>query len=187
MRLMTGAITCVALTGCATTQWHNSNFGSDADMQRQLQIDTGHCRAVSNGAVAMPDVRIYNPGQTRYNVQGTASGYNRQGEYTQYSYRGTATQSSGSSFSQGFAQGMAMGVIARANRERKEVFNACMLQLGWSDTPSEDVPATNDAGPSRFDAAADHMNAVTITDQIFFIAWSSSFYLFGGKFQFSPL
>ena len=82
---------------------------------------------------------------------------------------------------------MAMGVIARANRERKEVFNACMLQLGWSDTPSEDVPATNDAGPSRFDAAADHMNAVTITDQIFFIAWSSSFYLFGGKFQFSPL
>ena len=29
--------------------------------------------------------------------------------------------------------------------------------------------------------------AVTITDQIFFIAWSSSFYLFGGKFQFSPL
>ncbi|MGA0583239.1 MAG: hypothetical protein ACO2ER_04950 [Castellaniella sp.] len=140
MRQLMAGFACIVLGGCATT-WYSDKFPSEESKQNQLKKDSGYCRAVSHGAVPMPATRIYIPEQQSYNVHGSASGYNGQTGYTTYNYTGTVTPSTspGSSFASGFAQGMAIGTIARANSERAEVFNACMMNLGWSDKPLSTV------------------------------------------------
>lgn len=105
----------------------------------------GYCKGVSYGAVPMPDIRIYNPQQQSYSIQGNVSAFNSQTGYTNYTYSGTATPYSGgfaSGMASGMMNGMALGAAFRANIDREEVFNACMMNLGWSEKiiPEKNTP-----------------------------------------------
>lgn len=128
MRTLVAAIFGLILSGCATT-WHSDRFPTEELKKAQLEKDTGYCRAVSYGTVPMPPAP---QPQQSYNVQGTATGYGV-ARGADYSFSGTVSPQA--NFSSGFAQGMALGAMIRAKREREEVFNACMINLGWSNKP----------------------------------------------------
>lgn len=156
MRFLIITIAGLTLSGCATT-WDSDRFPSDEAKQAQLKVDTGYCRSVSYGAVPMPPVRDYVPQQQSYNIRGTATGYNSQSGYNNYSYTATATPmpNAGASLASGFAQGVAIGASLRASRDREEVFNACMTQLGWSEKPTSSEPG------EKANSAATQPTAVT--------------------------
>ena len=141
-KIITAAL-CLAFSGCATT-WYSDKFPTEESKQAQLKVDTGYCRSVSYGAVPMPPIRVYSPQQQSYTIQGSGTGYSNLSGRTNYSFTGTATPvpNAGASFVSGFAQGAAIGAALRASAHQEEVFNACMTQLGWSDTP---IPTTSSA------------------------------------------
>ena len=62
-------LTPLLLAGCATT-WHSDKFANEQLKEAQLKKDTGYCKGVSYGAVPMPNIRVYNPQQQSYNIQG---------------------------------------------------------------------------------------------------------------------
>ena len=130
-------LTPLLLAGCATT-WHSDKFANEQLKEAQLKKDTGYCKGISYGAVPMPAIRVYNPQQQSYNIQGTATGFNSETGYTNYRYSGTATPYAGGfagGFASGVANGIAIGEAIRAENARKAIFDACMMNLGWSDSP----------------------------------------------------
>ncbi len=132
------ALACVslaALAGCATpTNWINPFITDVAARDRQMVIDNGYCTRAASGAVPIPQVRVYTAGQTNYTVQGTA----RYGSTTSsYNARVNASPSPGAAFAQGFANGMNIGAAARAQAEKRQVYDGCMVALGWARSEAE--------------------------------------------------
>lgn len=131
MRVIGALLTAGMLTGCTT--WHNENISDPAALKRQLVIDEGYCTRVAVGVVPMPEIRVYDPSQQSYTINGSVS----HGAQTSY-YTGTVSPTAGGfagGFASGVSQGAALGTAIRVQNERGAIVKGCMFNLGWSNTP----------------------------------------------------
>lgn len=92
---------------------------------KQWTIDRGHCLAVANGAVAMPQGA---QPSSAYRITGTTRIYGA-GSTRTGTFSGTAQPQGG--FGTGFANGLALGNQMKAAADRKAVYKGCMAEKGW--------------------------------------------------------
>lgn len=133
-KLMFIAMVALVCTGCATKYYNHNLSKSDADAQ--FSVDDGYCIQVSDGAVPMPEVRYYQPEQTRYTINATTTAYNSRTGYTTYNTTGSVNSLSTQSFATGFANGLNIGSVMAANDRRQRVYHGCMISLGWTTYPN---------------------------------------------------
>ncbi len=138
------------LTACASPViYYNPNITNDSDRNRQFTIDDGYCTQVSDGAVPMPEMRIYQPEQTNYSIHATTTAFNSRTGLTTYNTTGSINSYPTQSFATGFANGASIGAAMAANERRQRVYHGCMVNLGWTTDKNEK------AKPKEVDLYAD--------------------------------
>lgn len=135
----------VSLVGCATNKYfYNNNYPSD-QQQLRFEGDHGYCLQVSYGSVPMPDVRVNTP--SSYQVSG--QGYDSNGG--SYHYQGTSTPTN--NFGNGLANGYQLGQAMNASNARGDVYQGCLIRLGWFPIPCKTcIPSR--ASPSEISDSA---------------------------------
>lgn len=121
-RLLLILIVLSPISGC-TRYYYNAKYPSN-EQQRYFAGDHGYCLQVSHGSVPMP--QLHSNTQSGYLTSGTVSNMNGQS----YRYQGSVTPQPDVVGS--FMNGMNIGNALNAEDARGDIYEGCLIRLGWS-------------------------------------------------------